>query len=128
MALTILSDLLPYMEQRDEASTVIAKQDNERQRICDQLTTVQVETQCIARRNVELASEVLRLAGTDNQNKAGSIVRPATKDALTRLEKELKASRQKWKVMKGTASAVVAGSGVDWAKNPDLRNIVLDPD
>lgn len=44
------------------------------------------------------------------------------------LEGRLAASEQKWRVIKGTASAVVAGSGVDWARNPELRDVVLDPE
>jgi hypothetical protein len=109
-------------------STLIAKRDIERQKITDELTKVQVETVRISRRNVDLASEVLKLADAASQNKAESIDDPATKDEIARLENELKASRQRWKVMKGTASAVVAGSGVDWVKDPELRDIVLDPD
>jgi len=121
-------DLLPHVEQRDEAATTIAKQDTERQRINDELIKVQVEAIRISRRNVELAEEVLTLAQAADQNKAESIDDPVTKVEIARLEMELKASRQKWKVMKGTASAVVAGSGVDWVKDAELRDIVLDPD
>ena len=47
---------------------------------------------------------------------------------MDRLEAQLKASRQKWKVIKGTASAVVAGSGVNWVEDDELRDIVLDPE
>ena len=92
------------------------------------MRNVQVESIRINRRNVELAANVLTLAKAADQNKAEAIDDPATKEEIARLEKELKASRQKWKVMKGTASAVVAGSGVDWVKDPELRDIVLDPE
>lgn len=109
-------------------STTIAKQDTERQRVNDELSIVQVEAIRVSRRNAELAAEVLTLAQAADQNKAKSIDDPATKEEIARSEKELKASRQKWKVMKGTASAVVAGSGVDWVKDTELREIVLDPD
>lgn len=71
---------------------------------------------------------MLTLAEAAGQNRADSIDDPATKDEIAKLEQELKASRQRWKVMKGTASAVVAGSGVDWVKDGELRDIVLDPD
>jgi hypothetical protein len=124
----LASDLLPHVEQRDEASTTIAKQDIEWQRINDELRIVQVEAIRIGRRNAELAAEILTLAQAADQNKADSIDDPATKEEIASLEKELKTSRQKWKVMKGTASAVVAGSGVDWVKDTELRDLVLDPD
>lgn len=89
---------------------------------------VQVKAMQIGRRNSDLAAQVLTLAEAAGQNEAGSIDDPETKDEIARLERELKASRQRWKVMKGTASAVVAGSGVDWVKDAELRDIVLDPD
>lgn len=92
------------------------------------LQKVQVEAIRVSRRNAELAAEVLMLAQAADQSKAESIADPAMKEEIAKLEQELKASRQKWKVMKGTASAVVAGSGVDWAKDTELHDIVLDPD
>jgi len=39
-----------------------------------------------------------------------------------------KQSKQRWRIMKNTASAVVVGSGVDWARDPKLLEIVLDDD
>lgn len=100
----------------------------EQQQINNDLRTAQVESIRVSRRNVGLAAEVLKLANAADQNKAEAVDDPVTKEEIARLEKELKASRQKWKVMKGTASAVVAGSGVDWVKDPVLRDIVLDPE
>ena len=53
---------------------------------------------------------------------------PAAKEQIAKLEGRLAASKQKWRVMKGTASGIVAGSGVDWASKSELRDVVLDPD
>ena len=122
------SDLLPHIELRDEASTAIAGKDTERQRLDDELRKVQIEAIQTSKRNADLAAEVLRLAESANRSKADPVDDPTMKEEMARLEQELKASRQKWKVMKGTASAVVAGSGVDWVKDAELRDIVLDPD
>ena len=44
------------------------------------------------------------------------------------LARSVTRSRRIWKTRKGVASAVVAGSGVDWAADPVLREIVLDPE
>ncbi|KAB5536602.1 centromere protein H (CENP-H)-domain-containing protein [Coniochaeta sp. 2T2.1] len=120
-------DLLPFVEHRDEVTTSLAKRDMERQKVNNDLAKVQVEAMHIGRRNIELAAEVLKLAETANQNKAEALDDAETREEVERLEQELKASRQKWKVIKGTASAVVAGSGVDWVKDAELRDIVLDP-
>jgi hypothetical protein len=105
---------------------VIAKKDIERQRLNSELSRVQVEALQVSKRNAELAAEVLALAEAADRNKAESIDDPAIQEEIKSLEQDRKTSRQKWKVMKGTASAVVAGSGVDWVKDADLRDIVLD--
>lgn len=47
---------------------------------------------------------------------------------LENLKQDVKQSRQRWRIIKGTCSATVVGSGVDWARNPDLLKIVLDED
>jgi hypothetical protein len=99
-----------------------------RQKITDELTEVKVEAIQTSQRNVELAAEVLDLAERANRDRAQGVENPETKEEIEGLEREVKASRQRWKVMKGTASAVVAGSGVDWVRDLELRDIVLDPD
>jgi hypothetical protein len=95
----------------------------------DQLTLVEVEAIRIGRENIGLASEVLRLA--EEKGRGRSVEEshaPGTQHEIERLQGELKKSRQKWKVLKGTAGAVVAGSGVNWDKDPQLRDVVLDTD
>ena len=75
---------------------------------------------------MQLAAEVLQLAAEAGKNKAQPITDPAQAAEIAELEARLKASRQRYRVAKGTASAIVAGSGVDWARDDDLRSIVLD--
>lgn len=98
----------------------------------DRLTKVESESAAVSKRNVELAAEMLRLAEEaarddkvllgDDGGDGGDGGR------LARLENELRQSRRRLRVMKGTASAVVAGSGVDWVRDPALRDMVLDPE
>lgn len=46
---------------------------------------------------------------------------------IATLEHQVRASRQRWRVMKGAASAIVAGSGIEWVRDERLRDLVLDP-
>lgn len=48
------------------------------------------------------------------------------KAQLAELEAEHKRSKAKWDTMKNIASAVVVGSGVNWAENKSLSDLVLD--
>lgn len=45
-----------------------------------------------------------------------------------RLEADVKASKQRWRVMKGVAGGIIVGSGVDWVQDDELRDAVLDPE
>lgn len=122
------SDLLPLIKTRDSTSISVTQQSAELREVLDQLAAVESESLRVGRKNVELAAEVLRLAEEANQGKQDAIEDQDAKAEIERLERQLKTSRQKWKVMKGTASAVVAGSGVDWVRDPELRELVLDPE
>lgn len=126
--LTSHRDLLTYVEQRDRESISLAKQSSELKKVMTDLTKIQVESLAVNRRNVDLTSELLSLAEEANRRRTVEVDDPEMRSEIHRLEKELKVSRQRWKVMKGTASAVVAGSGVNWVEDPELRNMVLDPE
>lgn len=121
------SDLLPHLQSRDEVSSTLANQHKEQQQVREELTRTQVEAIQTSRRNVELAATVLELAERAQKKEEG-VEDGETKEEMQRLEKEVKMSRQRWKVIKGTASAIVAGSGVDWVGNDELREMVLDGD
>lgn len=45
---------------------------------------------------------------------------------LEELRNEAATARRKWRIMKSVVAAVVAGSGVDWARDDSLRDLVLD--
>lgn len=122
------SDLLPHVRARDAASIALSKTSSDIRSAVDELTDVETESLRVGRRNIELAAEVLRLAKETEMRRTGETDDPAVQAEMARLQVELKASRQRWKVMKGTASAVVVGSGVDWARDEVLTDIVLDPE
>lgn len=119
-------DLLPYVHSRDTASIALAKTSADIREVINELTNVEAESLRVGRRNVVLAAEVLRLTEESEKRKTGETDDPAVQTEMARLLVEVKESRQRWKVMKGTASAVVAGSGVDWARDEALRDMVLD--
>lgn len=81
-----------------------------------------------ARKNVELAATMVALAKEADTQRKEDIVDAKARQELDELEEATRTSRQRWRIMKGTASAIVAGSGVDWARDPKLLEIVLDKD
>ncbi|KAK7745413.1 hypothetical protein SLS53_002910 [Cytospora paraplurivora] len=125
----IEQDIQQWMSIRDDTSHSVAKQSASLLQVLDQITEVESETLSISRKNRDLAAELLNFAKEADRDRIDAIAHdPIAEEQIVKLERRLAASKQKWKIMKGTASGIVAGSGVDWARNAELRDIVLDPD
>ena len=45
---------------------------------------------------------------------------------LDQVRADTKIARKRWRIMKSVVAAVVAGSGVDWARDKTLRELALD--
>lgn len=122
-------DIQRWIYTRDDTSHSVAKQSASLRQVLDQLTEVESEALHVSGKNRDLAAEVLRLAKEADRDKTDAIADdPAAKEQIVKLEERLAASKQKWRVMKGTASGIVASSGVDWVTSPELRDVVLDPE
>ena len=81
----------------------------------------------VARQNVDLTKTMLDLADRATKGKE-DVADPKARRRMGELEVSMKTSRQRWRIMKGTASAVIVGSGKDWARDPKLLGLVLDED
>lgn len=124
----VCRDLFPYVQERDETSISVARHAESMTKLRSDLTRVQVQSIRVCRENVKLTGELFELAEQAKQKKAVRLDNPEVQREMEKLTREVKFSRQRWKVMKGVASGIIAGSGVDWAEDEDLRNIVLDPE
>ncbi|KAI0187337.1 centromere protein H (CENP-H)-domain-containing protein [Xylaria flabelliformis] len=121
-------DLLPLLTDRDAVSSTLASQSTEYHSLLSDLTDVESRSLRLSRENVALAGRLLHLAKQTDQGKAELLTSDSDHAAeIAELEAKLKGSRRRWRVLKGTASAIVAGSGIDWARDAELRDIVLDP-
>ncbi|KAL5346522.1 hypothetical protein ACLOAV_008793 [Pseudogymnoascus australis] len=121
-------DLLPLIQQRDDASTELAATAAQVLAAREALTTVEAERVVLSRSNTELAGRMVGLAGQVEGQKKGDITDPEMKGKIDEMEREVRKSRQRWRLMKGVASGVVAGSGMDWASDEKLRALVLEED
>ncbi|TGO71475.1 hypothetical protein BELL_0570g00010 [Botrytis elliptica] len=127
-ASVIEQDLLPLIEKRDAMSENLAQISNKIQASREGLMRESNENIIAGRKNIELATEMLALAEDANSQGKENIKDPDIRAQLDELEGAMKNSRQRWRIMKNTASAVVVGSGIDWARDPKLLEIVLDDD
>lgn len=51
---------------------------------------------------------------------------PGARTELDQVIADTSIAKTRWTVMKSVVGAVIAGSGVDWARNETLRDLVLD--
>ncbi|KAJ5293867.1 hypothetical protein N7508_008688 [Penicillium antarcticum] len=90
-----------------------------------QLSNLQVENLQINRENQELVRQLLELTKQDSSWRE-KLDDPELLSQLDELEVDLKGRKAHWETMKNIASAVVVGSGLDWADDDKLRALVLD--
>ncbi|AEO65788.1 uncharacterized protein THITE_2113209 [Thermothielavioides terrestris NRRL 8126] len=119
-------DLLPYTEQRDATATKVASLCADLDSAWGRLAELETESLRATQRNMELASEVLRLAAGTNDKTPSQLEGGRLEMELAGHEAEMKSNRRRWRIMKGAASAIVAGSGIDWVRDERLRDLVLD--
>lgn len=94
----------------------------------EKLRLLETENMLLARTNTELTSSMLRLVEISNSRINEANESPQSLQELEKIKQELKLSRRKWRTIKAIVSGAIVGSGVDWARDPELLQIVLDED
>ena len=77
-------------------------------------------------KNKELAQTLLTLAEESKSQSIQDIEDPQLRDRVEQEEKAVKASRRRMRNLKGVLSGMIVGSGVDWANDEVLRELVMD--
>ncbi|KAF2033733.1 hypothetical protein EK21DRAFT_108861 [Setomelanomma holmii] len=78
------------------------------------------------RKNKELSQTMLALAEEMKAQSAKDIEDPRLRDQVGAVEKESKESRRRMKTLKGILSAMIVGSGINWAADADLTELVME--
>ncbi|KAL1838391.1 hypothetical protein VTJ49DRAFT_2703 [Mycothermus thermophilus] len=113
-------------EQRDSTAVRAAQICADLQTSRGHLAELEKDNLALCRQNIELAEEVLDLAGKAHPPKQTTFTKSRFENELTKLEREVASGRRRWKVVKGATSAIVAGSSMDWVRDERLKNLVLD--
>lgn len=77
-------------------------------------------------KNRELSMTMLALADAIKSQSAEDIEDPRLREQIRSVEKELKESRRRMKTLKGILSAMIVSSGINWAADESLTDLVLD--
>jgi hypothetical protein len=77
-------------------------------------------------KNRDLSQTMLALAEELKSQSAKDIEDPNLRSEIDAVEKELKESRKRTKTLKGILSAMIVGSGINWAADEALCELVMD--
>lgn len=90
-----------------------------------ELSNVEVQNLQLHQKNQEL---VRQLPGStkDDDSWREALDDDDLKAQLEQLDADRKKSKSRWEVMKSIASAIVVGSGVNWAEDDELTALVID--
>lgn len=77
-------------------------------------------------KNRELAPTVITIAREVKAMREDAVERSGLRGELEEAREEAREEKRKWRIMKSVVGAVVVGSGVDWAGEGRLRELVLD--
>ena len=117
--------LLSLVNRRDVLALVHENLASAHDLVMRQLSNLEIQNLQINRENQELVRQLLELTKEDSSWRE-KLEDPELLSQLDSFETDLKARKAQWETMKSIASAVVVGSGLNWADDDMLRALVLD--
>jgi uncharacterized protein (UPF0335 family) len=90
------------------------------------LSRLEVENLLLMQENKDLAQEIISLAAEAKAWRKEDVTDPKLRAQLDRMERELKVKKTRWQIMKNVMSGVIVGSGIDWAGDDELVQLVVD--
>ncbi|KAF2444810.1 hypothetical protein P171DRAFT_359631 [Karstenula rhodostoma CBS 690.94] len=123
---TVEKRLLPLISENDALSMVHGM-------LTTKLANTQRALSVAERGNIVLNEEnrdrsrtVLRLAEEVKAQSIEDIGNPSLREQVEKAEKNVKESRKRTATIKGILSAMIVGSGINWAADEELRELVMD--
>ncbi|PLB40744.1 centromere protein H [Aspergillus candidus] len=117
--------LLPLLNRRDMLSLAHENLNSAHSATVRNLSTAEVENRQLHKKNGELVQELLEIT-KDDDSWMERLEDDELKAQLEQQKSDYKKSKAKWDTVKNLVSAIVVGSGVDWAADDALAGLVLD--
>ena len=124
--LTCARALRPLIDRRDTLEIAHTNLSSSFQMLLKETARVSADNIRAMERNRSLTATLLPLA-QKVQARKDEVSQDARFGAqLEELRQDAARARQRWRMMKSVAAALVAGSGIDWAGDDNLRDLVVD--
>jgi hypothetical protein len=118
--------ILPLITENDIVSMIHGSQTSKLASTTRALSTAEQGNIVANQKNRELAQTMLALAEDMKSQSVQDIEDPQLRHQVDTVDKELKDSRRRVKTLKGILSAMIVGSGIDWAADESLTELVMD--
>ena len=92
----------------------------------NELTSVERDNIITMKKNQELTATLFSLIDQVKEPKVEDIEDGELRVQVESVEVDLKEAKRRWRIVKSLVVAVVTGSGVNWAQDEELRDLVLD--
>ncbi|KAF2814305.1 uncharacterized protein BDZ99DRAFT_379951, partial [Mytilinidion resinicola] len=118
--------LLPMVHERDVISMYHSTLASRLSSTLSALAAAEKGSVVANEKNKELSQILLELAEETKSQSTDEVEDPKLRDRLQALDKSVKLSRRRWRIMKSIISGMIVGSGVEWADDNVLRELVMD--
>ena len=118
--------LAPLLDRRDILSIASTNLTRSLSSIQTSATKTAAANLTLANTNKDLASQLLTLTAELRTRKQTACSNPQFSAGIAKQRDEASIAMKRWRSMKSVVAAIVTGSGVDWARDEGLRELVLD--
>ncbi|EDU51502.1 CENP-H domain containing protein [Pyrenophora tritici-repentis] len=118
--------ILPLIAENDTVSMVHGLETSKLAAVTRTLSVAEQGNIAAKQKNRELAQTMLALAEEMKKQSAQDIQDAQLRQRVDAVEKEVKESRRRVSTLKGILSAMVVGSGINWAADEALTELVMD--
>ncbi|KAJ4993895.1 hypothetical protein SVAN01_00372 [Stagonosporopsis vannaccii] len=118
--------LIPLITENDTIAMVHGRLAAELAATARNLNAAEQANVVANQRNRDLSKTMLSLAETMKSQSAEDINDPRLREQIKAVDKEVKGSRRRMKTLKGIISAMIVGSGINWAADESLTELVLE--
>lgn len=118
--------LHPLIDRRDTLEIAHTNLSSTLQTLLKEATLLSADNIRTVEKNRVLTAALLALVKKVQAQQVEVTKEPRFSAQLDEVRDDSATARQRWRIMKSVVAAVIAGSGVDWARDDTLRDLVLD--
>ncbi|KAF9697257.1 hypothetical protein EKO04_004612 [Ascochyta lentis] len=118
--------LLPLITENDTVAMVHGRLASKLAHTTRALVAAEQANIVANQKNRGSSKTMLALAEAMKSQSTEDIEDPRLREQIESVEKELKESRRRMKTLKGIISAMIVGSGINWAADDSLTELVMD--